>query len=316
MGSGCSSGNRIVQDPCNVKGSSDASPCQLIDGKAIAQAAQAQVKLCVQKMLESGHPAPCLVVVVVGSDPASATYIKRKHAAAAECGIIVRQESFDEDITHEDLVGVVQRLNADPTVHGIIVQLPLPKHVDAPSVTGAVAASKDVDGFTATNIGGVALAGQQPDFAPCTPKGCLRLIKSVCQSLRGREAVVIGASNIVGVPMLLMLLQEGCTVECCHIDTADTATHARRADILVVAVGKAGLVRREWVKPGAIVIDVGINFVPDDTKKGGMRMVGDCASDVREVAGYLTPVPGGVGPMTVAMLMENTFEAAQRAVQE
>merc|ERR1712224_616431 len=217
--------------------------------------------------------------------------------------------------SQEQLLQEVQRLNADESVHGIIVQLPLPSHIDAAAVTGAVAESKDVDGFTPANIGSVALNGYDPLFSPCTPKGCLHLLKSVGVPLRGKEAVVVGASNIVGIPMALLLLKEGCTTSICHIDTVDVASHTRKADIVVVAVGKAGLARGDWIKPGAIVIDVGINFVADSSKKAGKRMVGDVEfGEARSVAGYITPVPGGVGPMTVAMLMQNTLDAMKRCL--
>lgn len=287
----------------------------LIDGKRLADSVLASVKSEVLALFKAGHDAPALVVVLVGDNPASASYIKRKEAAAAQCGILCRVLSFASTISQYELACEVERLNADPHVHGIIVQLPLPAHLDAPSITGAVARSKDVDGFAPENIGSVALNGFQPTFCPCTPKGCMFLLHSLGISLRGKEAVVVGASNIVGIPMTLLLLKEGCTVSVCHIDTVDPAVHTRTADILVVAVGKAGLVRGDWVKPGAIVIDVGINFVDDPSKKAGKRLVGDVAFDeVSAVASHITPVPGGVGPMTVAMLMQNALDAKKYAL--
>ena len=235
--------------------------------------------------------------------------------AGNRCGISARVEALDDAVSPSALLEVVQRLNADAGVHGIIVQLPLPAHIEPRLITNAVCHAKDVDGFTQPSLGAVAQRGPSPCYCPCTPKGCLRLIRSCGMPLRGKEAVVIGASNIVGLPMALLLLGEGCTVAVCHVDTADTPSHARRADVLVVACGVAGLVPPSWVKPGAVVIDVGINFVPDASRKGGRRMVGDCAPEVAAVAGHLTPVPGGVGPMTVAMLMQNTLEARERAIE-
>jgi len=283
---------------------------QIMDGNALSEVALRAVKDKVDKLLASGSSPPHLVVVLVGSNAASNTYIKRKEAAAAQCGIRSTVIRLDGDAAQAAVLAEVERLNSDPSVHGILVQLPLPPHLDAPTVTGAVLRSKDVDGLTPDNVGSLALSGYTPAFYPCTPKGCMRLLESLVVPLRGKVAVIVGASNIVGIPMMLMLLKEGCTVNICHIDTVDVAWHARTADILIVAVGKAGLVRANWVKPGAIVIDVGINFVPDPSKKAGRRMVGDVEFDeVCTVAGHITPVPGGVGPMTVAMLMENTFEA-------
>ena len=294
-------------------GASNAPRAKLVDGKALSVRCMAEVREGVARLTASGHSAPSLVVVLVGSNPASQSYIGKKLQAAAECGIDARVETLDETVTQAALLQVVERLNADETVHGIIVQLPLPSHIEPQLITNAVSHAKDVDGFTQPSLGSVAQRGPAPRFCPCTPKGCLRLVQSCGVPLRGKEAVIIGASNIVGVPMALLLLGEGCTVSVCHIDTTDTAAHARRADILVVACGVAGLVQPAWVKPGAIVIDVGINFVTDASKKNGKRMVGDCAPEVAAVAGHLTPVPGGVGPMTVAMLMQNTLEACERA---
>lgn len=285
---------------------------QIIDGKALADGVLAEVKEAVAVLTGAGSVAPCLVVVLVGSSPASLSYIKRKEEAAASCGISTQVMKLDVDTTQDLLLAEVQRLNADDQVHGIIVQLPLPAHIDETAVTHAVAEAKDVDGFGPVHIGNLALSGQAPLFCPCTPQGCLRMIKSTGLPLRGKEAVVIGASNIVGMPMQLLLLKEGCTVSICHIDTQDVASHARRADVLVVAVGKACLVRGDWIKPGAVVVDVGINFVDDPSKKSGKRMVGDVDFDEgKKVAGHISPVPGGVGPMTVAMLMMNTLAAAR-----
>lgn len=285
---------------------------KIIDGKALADGVTAEVKAEVDAFTGSGGAAPHLVVVMVGNNSASASYIKRKEVAAASCGIRATVLKLEAETTQDHLLAEVERLNADESVHGIIVQLPLPEGIDEKLVTHAVASNKDVDGFGPVHIGNLALSGQTPLFCPCTPQGCLHMIKSTGISLRGKEAVVIGASNIVGMPMELLLLKEGCTVSLCHIDTVDTASHARRADVLVVAVGKAHLVPGNWIKPGAVVIDVGINFVDDPSKKTGNRMVGDVNFDeAKKVAGHVSPVPGGVGPMTVAMLMRNTLVAAK-----
>jgi len=305
--------NATAVDDANIP---EISYGKLIDGKKLADEVIAGVKSEVETLKSAGCPAPALVVVMVGGNPASESYIKRKEKAASECGIQTRVVKLDDTITEMDLLAEVHKLNNDPEVHGIIVQLPLPDHIYAPNITNAVAYRKDVDGFTPANVGAVALQGYEPLFVSCTPKGCLHMIKSVGLPLRGKEAVVVGASNIVGIPMSLLLLGEGCTVSVCHIDTKDSKAHARTADILVVAVGKAGLVTRDWVKPGAIVIDVGINFVDDATKKSGKKMVGDVAFDeVKAVAGFITPVPGGVGPMTVAMLLQNTLDALKLSMK-
>lgn len=317
---GCAASVPSQQTPASVLAVEVATPdvesareeAKIIDGKALAESVLAEVKEAVTALTASGCGAPCLAVVLVGSNPASLSYIKRKEEAAASCGISTQVLRLDADASQDTLLAEVQRLNADEQVHGIIVQLPLPSNVDETIVTRAVAEAKDVDGFGPVHIGNLALSGQNPLFCPCTPQGCLRMIRSTGLPLRGKEAVVIGASNIVGMPMQLLLLKEGCTVSICHIDTEDVAGHARRADVLVVAVGKAGLVRGDWIKPGAVVVDVGINFVDDPSKKSGKRMVGDVNFDeAKKIAGHISPVPGGVGPMTVAMLMANTIAAAK-----
>lgn len=283
---------------------------QIIDGKALADKVVAEVKAEVETLTTK----PCLAVILVGANPAALSYIGRKEALAKKCGIVTQVLRLDGDITQAKLLEEVQVLNADKTVHGIIVEMPLPSHLDTPTVVSEVAPDKDVDGQSPFQLGHVALNGNEAPFCACTPQGCLQLIKSVGMPLRGMEAVVVGASNIVGVPMLLLLLKESCTVSVCHIDTTNPTSHARRADILVVAVGKAGLVRGDWIKPGAIVIDVGINFVEDSAAKSGKRMVGDVDyGEASVVAGHITPVPGGVGPMTNAMLMQNVLTAVKLA---
>lgn len=298
---------RVQQPPSDEP--QKATSAELIDGKQVADRVLSEVRSAVAEL----DSAPMLVVVLVGSQPASLSYIKRKEAAATMCGIQTKLLRLEEATTQQCLQQEVGRLNEDAGVDGIIVQLPLPAHLDAQAALCGVSPAKDVDGFLPVNIGATAMHGHVPLHCPCTPQGCLHLIQSVGVPLRGKEACVIGASNIVGIPMGALLLKEGMTVTTCHIDTVNVAAHSRHADVLVVAVGKAGLVTQDWVKPGAIVIDVGINFVDDPTKKSGTRMVGDVDFEaVKGIAGYLTPVPGGVGPMTVAMLMKNTLEARRR----
>jgi len=278
----------------------------LIDGKAVADGILENLRTTVDTL----GAEPLLAVVLVGSNPASMSYIKRKQAAAAGCGIRTKLLHLDDSVSQLELQRTIETLDADDDTDGIILQLPLPEHLDAKKASALISLAKDVDGFSPANVGATALHGHEPDCCPCTPKGCLQLIRSIGVPLRGKEACVIGASNIVGIPMGALLLKEGCTITTCHIDTVDCAAHSRRADVLVVAAGKAGLVTADMVKPGAIVIDVGINFVVDATKKSGQRMVGDVDfGGVSKVAGFLTPVPGGVGPMTVAMLMSNTVDA-------
>lgn len=285
---------------------SGSSTAKLIDGKAAANSVLDGLRHRVAKF----DIPPLLVVVLVGDDPASLSYVRRRQVAASQCGIRTKLEHHDEAIGQDKLQRVIAELDADNDVDGLIIQLPLPAHLDAKAASRCVSLAKDVDGCLPANVGAMALHGHEPLCCSCTPKGCLQLIKSAGLSLRGKDACVIGASNIVGIPMGALLLKEGCTVTTCHIDTVDCAAHSRRADVLVVAVGKAGLVTADWVKPGAIVIDVGINFVPDASKKAGQRMVGDVDYvSVSRVASFLTPVPGGVGPMTVAMLMSNTIDA-------
>lgn len=313
---GCGSSKRVGSAADGHGSAADTGTgeaCQVIDGRAIAQKRLATIKAAIEAVGTAAPRPPKLVVVLVGNNAASLSYIKQKEKAAVACGIAVELRTLEATVPQSDVEELVRQLNVDDGVDGVIVQLPLPDHMDGGAMTQLVAHRKDVDGFTGQSIGSVALDGQDIQFCPCTPLGCLELIKSTGITLQGKEAVVIGASNIVGRPMSLLLLREGCTVTTCHIHTKDTAAHARRADVLVSAVGKAGLVQESWVKPGAIVIDVGINFVPDATRKSGRRMVGDCSPGVRKAAAHVTPVPGGVGPMTVCMLMQNTLEAWQRA---
>lgn len=287
---------------------------QLIDGNAVAAKVRARVAEAVQARLAAGKPRPGLATVLVGDNPASQVYVRNKRKACAEVGI----ESFGHELpktaTQAEVEALVEQLNADPRVHGILVQLPLPEGLNEERVLNAISITKDVDGFHPVNIGKLSMKGREPLFVPCTPAGCIALLEDAGAQFRGANAVVLGRSNIVGLPVAMLLLHRDCTVTICHSRTQNLPAVCRSADILVAAVGRAEMVRRDWVKPGAYVIDVGINKIPDATKKSGSRLVGDVAFDeVKEVAGYLTPVPGGVGPMTIAMLLQNTLRGAEHA---
>ena len=280
-----------------------------IDGKAAALALRERVAEGVRTFREQTGRAPGLATVLVGEDPASAVYIRSKNRASAEAGMESFHHQLPDTTSEADLLGLVGALNADSQVDGILVQLPLPAQIDAAKVIDTIDPDKDVDGFHAMNAG--RLATGLDALVPCTPLGCLHLLKQELGSLSGMNAVVIGRSNIVGKPMAMLLLGESATVTIAHSRTRDLPELARGADILVAAVGRAEMVRGDWIKPGATVIDVGINRIPSDNGKG--RLVGDVAfEEAIEVAGAITPVPGGVGPMTIAMLMRNTLIAAHR----
>jgi methylenetetrahydrofolate dehydrogenase (NADP+)/methenyltetrahydrofolate cyclohydrolase len=257
---------------------------------------------------------PGLAVVLVGEDPASRVYVRNKSLKAEECGFHSEQHTLAAETPEADLLALVKKLNGDPSVHGILVQLPLPKHIDETKVLLAIDPDKDVDGFHPINVGRLATGARDQALVPCTPAGCVILAKrALGEDLSGLEAVVVGRSNIVGKPVAQLLLQENCTITICHSRTRDLPAVCRRGDILVAAVGRAKIVKGEWVKPGACVIDVGINRVSDPAT-GKSRIVGDVDfSGASRVAGAITPVPGGVGPMTIAMLMANTVTAAARA---
>ena len=276
---------------------------QLIDGKAIAKSLRDQVKVKVQKMTEDGHRAPGLAVILVGQDPASEVYVKGKRRACEEVGF----KSFSYDLppttSQQELEDLIQSLNTNEEVDGILLQLPVPEHINSTPLLDMIQPDKDVDGFHPFNLG--KLAQRAPLLESCTPKGIMTLLKTTKIDLKGKEAVVVGASNHVGRPMMLELLLAGCTVTTTHRFTQDLQSHVARADILVVAVGKPGIVKGEWVKEGATVIDVGINRLDNG------KLIGDIGFDAaKERASYITPVPGGVGPMTIATLIENTLYAA------
>ncbi|MFY9722295.1 MAG: bifunctional methylenetetrahydrofolate dehydrogenase/methenyltetrahydrofolate cyclohydrolase FolD [Azonexus sp.] len=277
---------------------------QIIDGKALAEELRQGFKARVEALTAKGQR-PGLVVILVGADPASEVYVRNKVNGCLAIGMHSEKINYDAAVDPEIVLKKIAELNADPDIHGILVQLPLPKHFDEEAVLEAIAVDKDVDGFHAENVG--ALAQGNPRFIPCTPYGVMKMFEKGKVDLAGKEAVVIGRSNIVGKPMALLLINAGATVTVCNSRTRDLAGHTRRADILVAAVGKPRFVTADMVKPGAVVIDVGINRLPDG------KLCGDVDFEsCKEVAGQITPVPGGVGPMTITMLLANTIEAAER----
>ncbi len=278
---------------------------RLIDGTAIARQLRADVAVRAAALAAAGRT-PGLAVILVGSDPASQVYVKHKIKACEEAGIRSLLETYDETLGEGELLARIGALNADPTVHGILVQMPLPKHISAALVIEAISPRKDVDGYSVESTG--RLVASLPGFRPCTPWGCMKLIESTGIDLRGKHAVVIGRSNTVGKPMALMLLQADATVTVCHSRTPDLAEHTRRADVVVAAVGRAGTLTGAMVKQGAVVIDVGMN------RNAAGKLCGDVDFEsVAAVASAITPVPGGVGPMTIAMLLSNTVDAAERS---
>jgi methylenetetrahydrofolate dehydrogenase (NADP+)/methenyltetrahydrofolate cyclohydrolase len=289
---------------------------RLLDGAAVARRVRAQVAADVAALGARGVT-PGLAVVLVGDDPASAVYVGAKERACAEVGIGSETIRLPASTSQAELLAVVDRLNADPRVHGILIQMPLPRHADPEAVILRVRPEKDVDGFHPVNLGKL-LAGATDGFAPCTPAGVQYLLREYAVDTRGAECVIVGRSNIVGKPLAALLVQPGpaadATVTLCHSRTRDLAAHTRRADVLVVAAGRPRMITADMVKPGAVVVDVGVNRMPDPKAKSGTRLVGDVDFDaVKGVASLITPVPGGVGPMTIAMLLTNTVRAATHA---
>ena len=280
---------------------------QLINGNALSTQLRAEVATRAARLKAQGIT-PGLAVVLVGDNPASQVYVRNKVKACEDNGLHSVLEKYDATLTEAELLARVDALNNDPTIHGILVQLPLPAHIDAQKVIEAISPAKDVDGFHIASAG--ALMTGTPGFWPCTPYGCMKMLESIGYDLRGKHAVVIGRSNIVGKPMALMLLQKNATVTVCHSATRDLKAQTLQADVIVAAVGKRDVLTADMVKPGAVVIDVGMNRNDDG------KLCGDVDFDgVKEVAGYITPVPGGVGPMTITMLLVNTLESAERAQQ-
>jgi len=278
---------------------------QIIDGIALSAQLRAIVATRVLALKARGVT-PGLAVILVGEDPASAVYVRNKVKGCADTGVRSVFEKYEATLSEADLLARIAALNADPTIHGILVQMPIPKHINPHKVIEAISVTKDVDGY-ATLSAGELMTGQ-PGFRPCTPYGCMKLIESTGIDLRGKHAVVIGRSNTVGKPMALLLLQANATVTVCHSATADIGHHTRQADVIVAAVGKRNVLTADMVKPGAVVIDVGMNRNPEGKLCGDVDFAG-----VKEVASFITPVPGGVGPMTITMLLVNTLEAAERA---
>ena len=280
---------------------------QLIDGNALAKTIRAEVAGRTAALKASGVN-PALSIILVGEDPASQVYTKHKVNDSTETGLLATLERYPADMSEADLLARIRALNDDPMVHGILVQLPLPKHMDSQKVIETISPAKDVDGFHVASAG--ALMTGAPGFWPCTPYGCMKMLESIGYDLHGKHAVVIGRSNIVGKPMAMMLLAKNATVTICHSATQDLAAITRQADVVVAAVGKRNILTADMVKPGAVVIDVGMN------RKEDGKLAGDVDFDgVKEVASWITPVPGGVGPMTRAMLLANTLEAAERAAK-
>ena len=286
---------------------------KIIDGKAIALGIREEVAREVSRRKASGLAIPGLATILVGEDPASQTYVRSKHRACEKAGINSFSFTLPADTKQEKLEALIRELNADERVHGILVQSPLPKGLDEQKALGVLSIEKDVDGFHPLNIGRLAQKGPDPIFVSCTPAGIMVLLNDALPSLEGKNAVVLGRSNIVGMPVALLLVRANATVTICHSRTRDIASIALQADILVAAIGKPEFVRGDWIKPGAVVIDVGINRVEDSSHKRGYRLVGDVAFDeASQVAGAITPVPGGVGPLTIAMLLKNTLKAAEK----
>ena len=277
---------------------------QILDGNALGQKLRAGFKQKAEELAAQGVR-PGLAVILVGEDPASQVYVRNKVNACAQTGFHSEKHTYAADVEPKEVFDKIAELNADPKIHGILVQLPLPSHFDPDAVLDAIAPEKDVDGFRAENVG--ALMQGQPCFIPCTPYGAMKFFEEAGINLKGKEAVVVGRSNIVGKPMAMLLLHAGATVTVCHSQTKDLKTHCQRADILVAAVGKPKMITGDMIKPGAVVIDVGINRLPDG------KLCGDVDFEsAKEVAAFITPVPGGVGPMTITMLLANTLESAER----
>lgn len=288
-------------------------PAQIIDGKAIAATIRGEIKAEVDAMKAKTGKVPGLAAVLVGERKDSQTYVRMKKRACEEVGITSFGYDLPADISQEELLSVVRELNNNPDVHGILVQLPLPDHLDDEEILGAISLEKDVDGFHPLNIGRLSMKRRDPLYVPCTPRGCIELLDRSGVTIEGKNAVVLGRSNIVGLPVAMLLLHRNATVTICHSRTQNLPNTLRNADIVIAAVGRPEMVQGDWLKPGATVIDVGVNAVDDPTTKRGYRLVGDVDfASAKEVAGMITPVPGGVGPMTIAMLLKNTLDGAKR----
>ncbi|XP_068647971.1 bifunctional protein FolD 4, chloroplastic-like [Aristolochia californica] len=304
---------RRLKSPATVQVSlTTDTHARVIDGKSIAKQIREEISGEISRMNDTIGKVPGLAVVLVGSRKDSQTYVRNKKKACADVGITSYEATLSDDCTEEDLMKHISKFNDDPSVHGILVQLPLPRHLNEEKILNAVSIHKDVDGFHPLNIGRLSMQGREPLFVPCTPKGCIELLHRSGVEIKGKRAVVVGRSNIVGMPAALLLQRENATISIVHSYTKNPEQITKQADIVISAAGVANLVRGSWIKPGAVVIDVGINPVDDDCPRG-YRLVGDvCYEEVRKVASAVTPVPGGVGPMTIAMLLSNTLISAKR----
>ncbi|XP_027349729.1 bifunctional protein FolD 2 [Abrus precatorius] len=288
----------------------------VIDGKAVAQTIRSEIAEEVMLLSQKYGKVPGLAVVIVGNRKDSQSYVGMKRKACAELGIKSFDVDLPEQVSEAEVIKQVHELNANPDVHGILVQLPLPKHINEEKVLTEISLEKDVDGFHPLNIGKLAMKGRDPLFLPCTPKACLELLQRSGVSIKGKKAVVVGRSNIVGLPASLLLLKADATVTIVHSHTNQPENIIREADIVIAAAGQPMMIKGSWIKPGAAVIDVGTNAVDDPTKKSGYRLVGDVDfAEVSKVAGWITPVPGGVGPMTVTMLLKNTLDGGKRYIE-
>jgi methylenetetrahydrofolate dehydrogenase (NADP+)/methenyltetrahydrofolate cyclohydrolase len=288
----------------------------LLDGKKTAQNVLERLKPRIES-LNNRNIKPKLVIIMVGKNPASLSYIRQKRKFCESIGVLYEQRDFSEDVTTKELISEIKKINEDDSIHGVIVQLPLPEHIESPLIFRSIEPKKDVDGFTAYNIGKMFLSTEFEHLPPATPKGIARLLEEHDIDVTGKEVVIVGHSNIVGKPIAIMLLNRNATVTVCHRDTKDLKEHTKKADILIVAVGKTNLITEDMVKDGVVIIDVGINKVDDESNEKGYKLVGDVDFEaIEKKASYITPVPGGVGPMTVASLVENVVAAAERLSEE
>ncbi|XRB22761.1 methenyltetrahydrofolate cyclohydrolase [Pseudoscourfieldia marina] len=311
-GSGGSSSSLVSSDASLTPFIKD----RVIDGKAVAKTIQGEIASEVSRLKDRYGRVPGLAVVIVGARKDSQTYVRMKKKACADVGIASFEKCLPDTVSQEELLKVVRDFNSDKSVHGILVQLPLPKHIDESAVLAEISIEKDVDGFHPLNIGRLCMKGREPLFIPCTPFGCMQLLERNNIKIKGANAVVVGRSNIVGLPAAMLLLKRDASVTIVHSATQDMASIVRRADIVIAAAGKTELIKKEWLKPGCVVIDVGTNGVEDKTKKTGYRLVGDVDfAGAKQVAAAVTPVPGGVGPMTIAMLLQNTLEGGKRDIE-
>jgi len=285
----------------------------IIDGKLISSHIKNNLKLKIQQMHSDYNIIPGLAVVLVGSRADSSTYVRMKRQAALEIGMHFVLKEFNSDISQDELINEVRNLNNSDEIHGLIVQLPLPSHINENIILNEVSYEKDIDGFHPINIGNLCMKDRNPLFIPCTPKGCISILDHLNIDLNGKHVVVIGRSNIVGIPVAMLCLHKNATITICHSKTTNIENIVKQGDVVIAAVGKANMVKKNWIKEGAVVLDVGINSLEDNSRKSGYRLVGDVDfDDVKDVASKITPVPGGIGPMTVVSLLENTYNSAMK----